>query len=313
MIPLMKGFLQNKLTIEEDEIDRLDKLLAKRFSSYSRTYFQYLIDCEAVLLNGEVIKKRCRPSPGDQIEVTFLPVEEIDLTPEPIPLDILYEDDHLICINKPPGMVVHPAPGHPKGTFVHALLHHCQGTPLPGKEYRPGIVHRLDKETSGILIGAKSVAAHQKLIEQFKGREIEKEYLAITIGHPQATTIHAPIGRHPVRRKEMTILETGKEATTVITPLARGEHFSLISARLITGRTHQIRVHMKYNNTPILGDSVYGSQKINEKYQIPRQLLHAAKIKLAHPVTHQILNLSAPIPEDMEKVSEDFFLQPLLK
>ena len=145
-----------------------------------------------------MIKKRCRPDPGDRIEVTFLPSEEIDLTPEPIPLELLYEDDHLICINKPSGMVVHPAPGHPKGTFVHALLHHCQEIPLPGKEYRPGIVHRLDKETSGILIAAKSVEAHQKLIEQFKGREIEKEYLAITVGNPQALTIHAPIGRHPI-------------------------------------------------------------------------------------------------------------------
>lgn len=305
----MKAHLKNQFTIEAEEIDRLDKLLAKRFSSYSRTYFQYLIDCEAVLLNGKVIKKRCKPLPGDQIEVTFLPTEEIDLTPEPIPLEILYEDEHLICINKPPGMVVHPAPGHPKGTFVHALLHHCQGATLPGKEYRPGIVHRLDKETSGILIAAKSVEAHQKLIEQFKGREIEKEYLAITVGHPEAMTIHAPIGRHPIRRKEMTILETGKEATTIITPLARGEHFSLISAKLITGRTHQIRVHMKHNKTPILGDATYGSQKIKEKYNVPRQLLHAAKIKFSHPISDQILNLSAPIPEDMKKVSEDFFLE----
>jgi len=309
----MKAHLKNQFTIQAEEIDRLDKLLAKRFSSYSRTYFQYLIDCEAVLLNGEVIKKRCKPHPGDQIEVTFLPTEEIDLTPEPIPLDILYEDEHLICINKPPGMVVHPAPGHPKGTFVHALLHHCEGAPLPGKEYRPGIVHRLDKETSGILIAAKSVEAHQKLIEQFKGREIEKEYLAITVGHPEAVTIHAPIGRHPIRRKEMTILETGKEATTIITPLARGEHFSLISAKLITGRTHQIRVHMKHNNTPILGDATYGSQKIKEKYHIPRQLLHASKIQFSHPISDQILNLSAPMPEDMKKVSEDFFLETTQK
>jgi len=306
----MKSHLKNQFTVEEEEIDRLDKLLTKRFSSYSRTYFQYLIDSESVLLNGKVIKKRARPSPGDHIEVTFLPTEEIDLSPEPIPLDVLFEDEHLICINKPAGMVVHPAPGHPKGTFVHALLHHCQGTALPGKEYRPGIVHRLDKETSGILIAAKSVESHQKLINQFKGREVEKEYLAITIGHPEASKIHVPIGRHPIRRKEMTVLETGgKEATTIITPIERGKYFSLVSARLITGRTHQIRVHLKHNQTPILGDSVYGSPKINEKYQVKRQLLHARRIQLSHPIKDQILNLSAPLPDDMKNLSEDFFLQ----
>lgn len=304
----MKGYEKNQFIVQEHEIDRLDKLLAKRFSSYSRTYFQYLIDNESVLLNDAVIKKRTQPKAGSKIDVTFLPIEEINLTPEPIPLDILFEDEHLICVNKPAGMVVHPAPGHSKGTFVHALLHHCQGTILPGKEYRPGIVHRLDKETSGILIAAKSIKAHQKLIEQFKGRKIEKEYLAITIGHPIACEIHAAIGRHPTRRKEMTTLTTGgKKATTIITPLSQGEHFSLVSARLITGRTHQIRVHLKHNNTPILGDTVYGFSEINEKYHVSRQLLHAARVKFIHPVKDQTLNLSALLPQDMKKLSEDFF------
>lgn len=308
MLLSMKPRLKEQFTIEEEEEERLDKLLVKRFSGYSRTYFQYLIDAESVSVNGKVMKKRSRPQKGDLIEVTFLNTEEINLTPEPIPLEILYEDEDLICINKPAGMVVHPAPGHPKGTFVHALLHHCQGSPLPGKEYRPGIVHRLDKETSGILIAAKSVQAHQNLIQLFKGREIEKEYLAITIGHPPEGFIEAPIGRHPVRRKEMTVLEEGgKAATTQITPIDKGEHFSLISAKPITGRTHQIRVHLKHAGTPILGDGVYGFPKINEKLMVPRHLLHAMRMKLKHPVKDEILNLSAPLPADMKGLVEKFF------
>jgi 23S rRNA pseudouridine1911/1915/1917 synthase len=306
----MKPLVKNQFTVSEEEIDRLDKLLSTRFSPYSRTYFQYLIEKEAVLLNGGVTKKRRYPLAGDQIEVTFLPVEDLLLEPEPLPLDILYEDEEIISINKPAGMVVHPAPGHLRGTFVHALLHHCKTITLPGKEYRPGIVHRLDKETSGVLIAAKTPQAHEKLVEQFKNREIDKEYLAITVGHPPSCTIEAPIGRHRVRRKEMAVLEErGKPATTIVTPLKRGEHFSLISAKLITGRTHQIRVHLKHRGTPILGDSVYGSPKLNAKYQINRQLLHAFRLTLSHPITQKPLSLSAPLPEDMKNLSEVFFMQ----
>lgn len=306
----MKYPLKNHFIVEEEEIERLDKLLAKRFPTYSRTYFQYLIDSESVLLNGNIIKKRIKPKGGQLIELTFLPAQEIDLIPEPIRLDILFEDDHLICINKPAGMVVHPAPGHSRGTFVHALLHHCQEITLPGKIYRPGIVHRLDKETSGVLIAAKSIEAHEKLIDQFKERKVKKRYFAITVGHPSPCKINLPIGRHPLRRKEMTILdEGGKNATTIITPLDKNKEFSLISAQPITGRMHQIRVHLKHNKTPILGDPIYGFSKINKKYHIKRQLLHAAQIEFFHPIKNQILTFSAPLPEDMQTFAKDFSFQ----
>lgn len=307
----MTNLLKNIFTIQGEECERLDKMLSKKFPAHSRSYFQHLIENEAVLLNGKIAKKRISPKPHDTIEVTFQKPEELDLTPESIPLDILYEDDDLICVNKPAGMVVHPAPGHPTGTFVHALLYHCQNLELPGEDFRPGIVHRLDKDTSGVLIAAKSLKAHQKLIEQFKGREIEKEYLAITIGHPTEQTINAPIGRSPIRRQEMAISEKGKEAITCITPLQKGEHFSLVLAKLITGRTHQIRVHLKHNQTPILGDRVYGSTKLNEKFEVPRQLLHAYRMKLFHPLTNEILILSAPLPDDMKNLSEKIFIQPI--
>ena len=306
----MKCLLKNCFTVESEKAERLDKFLVIQFPSYSRTYFQYLIDAEAVCVNGAVTKKRMSPKIGDRIEVKFLPLEEVNLIPESIPLDVLFEDEHLLCVNKPAGMVVHPSPGHPKGTFVHAILHHCQGNLLPGKEHRPGIVHRLDRETSGVLIAAKSSDAYQKLINQFKNREIEKEYMTITVGHPNACKIDAPIGRNPSCRKQMTVLKSGKEALTIIEPLKRGNHFSLISASLLTGRTHQIRVHLKHNQTPILGDSTYGIDKINKKFGVKRQLLHAYRIKLSHPIKDQNLNFVAPLPHDMQKIMRNFFSSP---
>lgn len=307
--PMTSAVLKDAFHVEEGEEERLDKLLSRRFPSYSRAYFQYLIQNASVQINGKEVKKRKHAQKGDLIEVTFLSCQDIDLTPQPTPLEILFEDQDLICINKPSGMVVHPSPGHPNKTFVNALLHHCRGISLPGKDYRPGIVHRLDRETSGILIAAKTPQAHQKLIEQFKERKIEKKYVAITVGHPKSCQIDAPIGRHPIRRKEMSVLENGgKKAMTIISPLKKGQLFSFISACPITGRTHQIRVHLKHHGTPILGDAVYGSIKLNEKFQISRQLLHAAQIRLQHPIKGEILNLTAPLPKDLKDCLKKFFL-----
>ena len=292
---------------EEEEI-RLDKLLKNRFPSYSRSYFQYVIENRSVTINGKVVKKRQKPKRGDEIELFFLHSPEIVLQPQPIPLEILYEDDHIICVNKPVGMVVHPAPGHGKDTFVNALLYHCHSLERGEERIRPGIVHRLDKDTSGVLIAAKTIKAHQKLIEAFSQREVHKKYLAITIGCPGERRIEASIDRHPYRRKEMAIRqEGGREAVTFFRPLKKGEIFSLIEAKPITGRTHQIRLHLKSAHTPILGDAIYGNERINRKYRVPHHLLHAYFLSFKHPIQENSLTITAPIPEEMgawiEKIS----------
>lgn len=289
-----------------DEEKRLDKILSEQFPGYSRTYFQYLIENQSVTLNGKPVKKRHIPKKGDEVTVFFLLSPEIDLRPENIPLDILYEDDSIICINKPAGMVVHPAPGHPSGTFVNALLHHCQQLPTVGDENRPGIVHRLDKDTSGVLVAAKTIQAHQRLITLFSERKIQKEYLTVCIGHPGDRTIDAPIGRHPKCRKEMIVKPEGKEAVTEIETLKKGDLFSLIRAKPVTGRTHQIRIHLKSIGFPILGDKTYGSLKMNQKLGATRQLLHAYRIIFPHPCKDKILNLIAPPPNDLQNWIEWF-------
>lgn len=278
---------------------RLDRLLCSHFPAHSRTYFQYLIEQGCVLVNGSPMKKRESPKEGDEVEVCFQLTPEISLEPQNIPLDILYEDEHLIAINKPAHLVVHPAPGHPKDTFVNALLFHCKS--LEGTDpLRPGIVHRLDKDTSGILIAAKTTQAHAKLVEIFASRKIEKYYLAICVGTPKEGLIDAPIRRHPTQRKEMAVnLESGKEAKSICRVLAKNEQLSLVEIQILTGRTHQIRVHLKHVGAPILGDSVYGSDSANKKFLPPRQLLHAHRLKFIHPITSQELHLCAPLPKDI--------------
>lgn len=281
------------VTAEEEET-RIDKLLAARFPRYSRTYFQNLIDSGCVLLNGEPVKKRIVPEEGDEIEVCFQATPEASLEPEDIPLDILYEDEHLLAINKPAGLVVHPAPGHWSGTFVNALLHHCKDIAPGDDPLRPGIVHRLDKDTTGVLIAAKTLPAHQKLIELFSGRRMEKLYLAICHGRPQSALINLPIGRHPVHRKEMAVLPDGREAVTEIQVAACNDKTSLVLAKPRTGRTHQIRIHLKHIGSPILGDPIYGQRDSH-----PRPLLHAYRLSFDHPITGSPIRLIAPIPQDM--------------
>ncbi len=304
-----KGELESFVISEQEVGQRLDTILADRYRDVkSRTYFQTLIDKKTVLLNGEPTKKRIRPKIGDTVEIQFIVTPEMHLTPEPIPLDVLYEDDAIIAINKPPGMVVHPAPGNWSGTLVNALLHHCKDLsevrqftihdPLP----RPGIVHRLDKDTSGVLIAAKHSKAHEELVRMFANREVTKEYLAICLGNPGNATISGSIGRHPVRRKEMSILEEGgKEAHTECHTLAFNGKLSLVQLLPRTGRTHQLRVHMKHHRTPILGDATYGNSGANRLYAAERQLLHARKLELKHPITGKPLVFTAAIPDDMQK------------
>jgi 23S rRNA pseudouridine1911/1915/1917 synthase len=283
---------------KEESGQRLDKLLSLRFEEKSRTYFQYLIDEGCVFLNSKKVKKRTIVSENDEIEIFFLATPGLSLEPENIPLDILFEDEDLLVINKPPGMVVHPAPGHWTSTFVHALLFHCKDLAPSSDTLRPGIVHRLDKDTSGLLLAAKTQKAHQNLIAQFHNREIEKEYLALAIGKTPSITLTAPIARHPVKRKEMCVLETGKLAITRFDLLSFNGEISLVLAKPKTGRTHQIRVHLKHLNTPILGDSLYGKKC---RYCPSRQMLHAHQLSFLHPITKTPLKFQAPLPQDMKE------------
>ena len=295
------------IIVQEEEIgQRLDKLLSQRFPTFSRTYFQSLIEKGFVLVNGDQSKKREKPDVGDEIEICFELPPEISLEAEDIPLDILYEDDHIIAVNKPAGMVVHPAPGHPKSTFVNALLFHCKSLQSGQNDaLRPGIVHRLDKDTSGVLIAAKTSEAHRALVELFSSRQIQKTYVTVAIGTPPEGRVNAPIKRHFIRRQEMCVDPSGKEAISDIKVLRKNTTVSFLEIGLITGRTHQIRVHLKHLRTPVLGDQVYGSASAGSKYHATRQLLHAARVKLNHPITKQPLILTAPLPKDMLLIWKD--------
>lgn len=282
----------------EDASFRLDTLLARHFDRFSRTYFQYLINEGAVLVNGVQAKKSTKVEAGDEIEVQFILTKEIALEPENIPLNILYEDDYLLAINKPAGLVVHPAPGNWKSTFVNALLYHCKSLEK-NDTLRPGIVHRLDKDTSGLLVAAKSAGAHQAMTALFASRQIEKRYLAICSGRPTAQLIDLPLGRHPTQRKMMTVIETGKPARTHLSILSSNSELSLLDIVLETGRTHQIRAHVAHIGHPIVGDALYGSERVNQRYGALRQMLHAQALSFVHPITGVPLLLTAEVPQDM--------------
>jgi 23S rRNA pseudouridine1911/1915/1917 synthase len=293
----------------EEAGERLDKILAARFCQIkSRTYFQYLIEEKKVLLNGNFVKKGCKPTVGDEVEIQFVISPEVELIPENIPLNIIYEDEYIIVVNKPAGMVVHPAKGNWSGTFVNALLYHCQNlsgfpTLSESSKLRPGIVHRLDKDTSGLLIAAKTELAHQKLIDMFSGRKIQKEYLAICCGNPGNVQIDASIGRDPLNRKLMTTVDKGgKKSLSICKTLAYDDKISFVTITLATGRTHQIRVHMQHIGTPILGDNSYGIIHLNKKYDVKRQMLHAHFLGFSHPITGKIMELTSPLPLDMDHI-----------
>lgn len=286
---------------EQESGQRLDQILAQRYSEIrSRTYFQKLIEQKSVLVNGEPVKKRIKLNSGDEVEIFFQAAPELHIQEEPIPLNILYEDEDLLIINKPAGIVVHPAPGNWSGTILNALMHHCQlpshtitlNDPIP----RPGIVHRLDKDTSGVLVTTKNSVAQEKVMEQFASRSVHKEYIAICRGNPGEGKIEAPIGRHPVDRKKMSVRKDGRKAVTHIQTLGSDGKLSVVHCVLETGRTHQIRVHLQYRGAPVLGDEVYGGKDPKVK----RQLLHAHKIQFLHPTTGKEVAFTAAIPEDMQ-------------
>ena len=284
--------------IAEESGERIDALLARTIEDLSRSAAQRLIEQGAVLIEGRAVQKNTRCQAGDRITVTMPTTEEIDLVPQDLPLDVMYEDDDLIVVNKARGMVVHPAPGHPDGTLVNALLWHC-GDSLSGigGEKRPGIVHRTDKETSGLLIVAKSDFAHQALSAQLADRSLSRVYEAVVRGRlrEESGIIDRPIGRHPTDRKRMAIVErTGRPAVTHWEVLARYNGYTQIRCRLETGRTHQIRVHMASIGHPLLGDGVYGAP--SPEKGLEGQCLHARELKFVHPRTGEHVHLVTELP-----------------
>lgn len=291
------------ILVEKEELNlRLDQLLAKKFQGhYSRTYFQRLIEEGFVLVNGLIVKKRTKLQFNDEIEVEFTVTPEMDLEPENIPLEILYEDNDILAINKPIGMVVHPAPGNWLHTFVHALLFHCKELSVSKDDLRPGIVHRLDKDTTGVLLAAKHPEAQRRLIQAFSERKIEKTYLAVVYGHPPDQVISSPIGRDPRYRQKMAVNPQGKPARTKIKTLFKGKEVSCIQIGLETGRTHQIRVHLASIGAPVLGDPLYGNRSANDKFLINSQLLHAQEIQFFQPMTGASLTISAKTPESFKR------------
>lgn len=294
---------------QEQANQRLDHLLCEAFPDKSRSYFHHLIEKGAVLVNGIAVKKRTLVQEDDDIELFFAPLPEPSLEPEKIPLDIIFEDEDIIVINKPADMVVHPAVGNWSHTLVNALLYHCKE--LPQSDLRPGIVHRLDKDTTGLIIAAKNYKTHQQLIELFSQRKVTKEYLAICIGSCKSQVINAPIKRDPKNRKKMAVIEEGKEAITKVEVVENSKELSFVRLLPHTGRTHQLRVHMKHLGSPILGDPTYGNIKKNQSFQAKRQYLHAFKLTLPHPIKGDILTFEAPLPQDMNSVKIKFFKQGL--
>ena len=285
--------------------ERLDRWLAASGVGPSRAFVQKLIDAGHVPVDGRVAPASHKVRPGQKVLVAIPPPEPTATLPEAIPLDVLYEDDDVIVINKPQGMVVHPAAGNRAGTLVNALLAHCRGLSAIGGKERPGIVHRLDKDTSGVLVVAKNDAAHVSLQKQIQAREARREYLAIVHGRvrEERGRINAPIGRHPVDRKRMAVIAGGRPAVTDYEVLERFPGYTLVRAILQTGRTHQIRVHMAHLGHPVVGDPVYGARR--SPWNLKGQCLHAQRLAFRHPRTGAWMSFTAPLPPDMEKVLAD--------
>ncbi|WP_104547325.1 RluA family pseudouridine synthase [Chroococcidiopsis sp. TS-821] len=281
--------------------DRLDRYLAQQLPDLSRSRIQHLIEQGQIQLNERVCtSKKIAVKPGDRITVEIPDAEPLDLQPEEIPLDILYEDDALLIINKPVGLVVHPAPGHAGGTLVNALLAHCSNLPGIGGVQRPGIVHRLDKDTTGAIAIAKTDFAQQHLQAQLKAKTARREYLGVVYGVPKSEsgTVALPIGRHPVDRKKMAVIPVEKGGRSAITHWQIQErlgNYTLMHFQLETGRTHQIRVHCAALGHPIVGDPVYSSGH-SVGVNLPGQALHAWKLRLQHPVTGETIEAIAPLP-----------------
>ena len=279
--------------------ERLDKAVSLLCENISRSSAQTLIEDGNVLVNNKVANKKTSLKEGDCVTINIPEPKELDVTPENIPLDIVYEDEHLLVVNKPKGMVVHPAAGNYSGTLVNALLYHC-GDSLSGINgvIRPGIVHRIDKDTSGLLIVAKTDVAHNGLAKQIKEHSFKREYRTVVVGNikDDSGTIDAPIGRHPKDRKKQAVTDkNSRNAITHYEVIERFNGFTFLRVILETGRTHQIRVHMSYRGNPVAGDTVYGNSK--KTYGLEGQCLHAAVIGFVHPITNEYLEFESALPD----------------
>ena len=284
--------------------ERLDAFVASQVEGLTRSAAQRLLEQGAVTSGGKPLKKNAKTTPGMVVEVLLPDPQPVEIVPQNIPLNVVYEDDDVIVVNKPVGLVVHPAPGHPDGTLVNALLYHC-GDSLSGinGELRPGIVHRIDRDTTGSLLVCKNDLAHRSIAEQLKVHSITRKYRAIVYGNLKEDegTIDAPIGRHPVERKKMAInYKNGKEAVTHYRVLERFRNYTYIECQLETGRTHQIRVHLSSLHHPLLGDEVYGPKE--NPFHLEGQTLHAMVLGFDHPSTGEYIEFSAPLPEYFEKL-----------
>ena len=289
-----------RLTLTADRAgERADAFLARLVPGLTRSAAQKLLERGSVTSERKPVRKNDKPAPGQVLTVLLPEPEPIDIVPQNIPLDVVYEDGDVIAVNKPVGLVVHPAPGHPDGTLVNALLYHC-GTSLSGinGQLRPGIVHRIDRDTSGLIIAAKNDQAHLALAAQLQDHSLARTYEAVAVGRlrEDSGTVNAPIGRHPVDRKKMAVdLKNGREAITHWSVLARYPGYTHIECRLETGRTHQIRVHLASIGHPLLGDTVYGAKK--PVPGLAGQCLHARRLKFVHPSTGDLIELECPLPE----------------
>ncbi len=301
---MVKCMYNGRLIVsDEDEGIRIDKFLAENLEDITRNRIQKLIDDSQITVNDKIIKANYKVRENDIVNIIIPDAVEINIEAEDIPLDIVYEDEDLLVVNKPKGMVVHPAPGHYTGTLVNAIMYHCKDN-LSGinGELRPGIVHRIDMDTTGLLVVCKNDYAHNFLAEQLKEHSITRKYHAIVYNSVRDDdgTVNAPLGRNPSDRKKMAIVKDGREAITHYHVIDRFKNFSYIECQLETGRTHQIRVHMTSINHPLLGDELYGPKSSN--YNLQGQTLHAKVLGFIHPRTKEYMEFEVPLPEYFQKL-----------
>ena len=293
-----------KINVDEDNI-RLDTYVARKVPELSRTMIQKLIESGDILVNGDKKKLSYKVLSGDIITINIPEAKEVDLKPQEIPVEVVYEDNDIIVVNKPKGMVVHPANGNPDGTLVNAIMAMCKDSLSGiGGELRPGIVHRIDKDTSGLLIVAKNDKAHIEMSNQIKNHEVKKIYIALVrgiVGEDEAT-IDMPIGRSTKDRKKMAVVKNGKEAVTHFKVLKRYDKYTLLEVKIDTGRTHQIRVHMAEIGHPVVGDMVYSNGK--NDFGVEGQMLHAKSLDFRHPITGKQMHLEAELPKYFKNVIE---------
>ena len=295
--------MKNVIVNENDKGKRLDIYIAENFNELSRTMIKKLIESNNILVNDKSEKVSYKVQANDNISIDIPEAKETKLKAQEIPLDIIYEDSDIIVINKPKGMVVHPANGNPDGTLVNAILSICKNSLSGiGGELRPGIVHRLDKDTSGLIIVAKNDKAHINMSEQIKERNVKKTYIALVRGNvpEEEATINMPIGRSTKDRKKMAVTKNGKQAITHFKVLKRYQGYTLLKVNIETGRTHQIRVHLSTIGYPIVGDGVYSNGK--NEFNVDGQMLHAESIEFAHPITGKKMKIEAPLPEYFNNV-----------